>query len=184
MQHNEAEFVSALIDRRTRRALKQKGKGKSNADRLLICRELAHQMVWPLTDTELAMSDEIIASLDMSALYHGGIAGLKSGDDLLPAGQTGMNPRKNMSGTTNRFEFVYFTSDLPLARSYAGAVKGHAGAVYRVEPVGRAQIDSNVLRTILLMSHFIPLRENGQLAPGAPIAAFCAPSAKVVSVIP
>jgi hypothetical protein len=71
--------------------------------------------------------------------YHGGSARMHPGD-VLTAGA-----RPNSWGDTfddrGRSVYVYFTTDLSTAESYADAV-GPRGCVYEIEPAGEIEMDN------------------------------------------
>ena len=76
-----------------------------------------------------------------AVFYHGGAAGLAVGDFVLPGGQVDAESDTWYEGTDPEFCFV--TTDIVHAwhnALYCEAERG-AGAVYRVAPVGRLQLD-------------------------------------------
>ena len=80
----------------------------------------------------------------MSAItyWHGGQAGLRCGERVLPPSQTGAKNTLNQFGTGRvaRKDRVYVTTDFAAAMMYA---VGHPsrGHVYEVAPVGRLRDD-------------------------------------------
>ena len=80
---------------------------------------------------------EFVAETDF---WHGGAAGLKPGDLVLPPSHTGVVSAAGMAGMPTRNDRVYFTTVHDVARGYAAHTPG-LNAVYRVEPVGDLEKD-------------------------------------------
>lgn len=92
-------------------------------------------------------------------LFHGGCPGLRTGDLILPADDVGTASVSGDRGAPYRTDRVYVTTDLSLARSYAGiyaspkAIRDQLagrlpslrelsyGDVYEVEPLGPLEPD-------------------------------------------
>lgn len=84
-------------------------------------------------------------------MFHGGAAGLAVGDVLLPAAELRSVYAYLDPMATYDPELVYFTTDVDVARSYAGRYVNPAGAVqpgdlYRVCPLGPVRIDPDYSR--------------------------------------
>lgn len=94
-------------------------------------------------------------------LYHGGVAGLRAGELLLPPAETGwkpprldaavrfngQSPREYLGPDLNRGDRVYLTTDRELARGYAGyraLADGMFGALYIAEPEGETETDPDL----------------------------------------
>jgi len=102
------------------------------------------------------MPDENIAR---TPLFHGGCPGLKVGDLILPADRVDTDSVSGSQGAPYRTDRVYVTSDVLVARSYAGvyaspkALRDQLGGklpsfrelsygdVYEVEPLGALEPD-------------------------------------------
>lgn len=80
---------------------------------------------------------ELIAATDF---WHGGAAGRRPGDLILPPSHTGAVSVAGMAGMPTRNDRVYFTTVYEVARGYAAHHRG-SNAVYRVEPVGGLEPD-------------------------------------------
>ncbi|MCC6001897.1 MAG: hypothetical protein JJU19_13705 [Pararhodobacter sp.] len=102
----------------------------------------------PLTPSELVLSAKIVAAFAGRSWYHGGAIGRAVGDLLLPASETGADPRNNGDRVLWRRDFVYITDDLDTAILYAKKAPGLT--VYRVQPVGTVQVDPAHLRAMRL----------------------------------
>ena len=86
-----------------------------------------------------------------TGMFHGGAAGLAVGDVLLPAAELRSVYAYLDPMATYDPELVYFTTDVDVARSYAGRYVNPAGAVqpgdlYRVRPLGPVRIDPDYSR--------------------------------------
>lgn len=107
----------------------------------------------------------------MTTYYHGGVAGLRVGDSILPPTITGARPRFDLPGVTPecrrsaaltyRRDRVYLITRLDLACRLA--VAHVSGTVYRVRPAGVIELDPDWV--------------------GAPGVAVMAPSAEIVEVM-
>ena len=72
--------------------------------------------------------------------YHGGAPGLSAGDELLPADETGLDPR--LEGDKRlRLQNIFITTGLTHAIFYAVFFPLREGAVYRVKPIGKVRPD-------------------------------------------
>jgi len=77
-----------------------------------------------------------------STFWHGGVPGLRVGDELLPGGGgllAAQTARGSSDGAHLNSGLVYFTTDRELARAYAQSLKVlgvGTGSLYRVEPLG------------------------------------------------
>ncbi len=73
----------------------------------------------------------------MTAYYHGGPAGLRIGDHILPSAETGA-PSTASFGAAGicRRDRVYVTTDVNAAVPYASAHWPGRGRVYRIDPIG------------------------------------------------
>ena len=103
----------------------------------------------PLSESEIALSEKIAAWRDGQGgeWFHGGIRGRAVGDYLLPATETGQDPRNNGDLFLWRKNFVYITHSITDAAIYAHKC---SGVVYRVRPLGRLGVDPTALRRLRL----------------------------------
>jgi hypothetical protein len=94
----------------------------------------------------------------MTVYYHGGVAGLRRGNLILPPAETGAVSIADVGVPTSelaakvarnhRKDRVYLTARLDVARVFASlAVTGRkrGGDVYRVEPLGEIEVDMDYL---------------------------------------
>lgn len=87
----------------------------------------------------------------MKRYFHGGIPGLKIGDELLPANAIGDKPSlTTLVPGKARTDRVYLTTDRFCAEAYAAMYPG-GGAIYLAEPIGPTAGDPDA-PTLSIMS--------------------------------
>ena len=86
-----------------------------------------------LSIDESVLAQAILRYHGHRPLYHGGGAGIKDGEQLLPSKLTGLDPRSSGQLLADRVGFVHVTSDIHTARHYANSVPSR-GDVYHVQP--------------------------------------------------
>jgi len=125
-----------------------------------LCFEMYHL---PASPGELLLAARIVAfRLDESpSWYHGGASGLQPGEFVLPAKQTGADPRGEGHKFLGRTEFAYITHDYDYAAFYAQKC---GGCVYRVRPVGKVDVGLQVLRAQRLHEKIMGIKH----LPGGP----------------
>lgn len=139
------------------------------------------KLAGPLSERERHLSDWLVSKVEPCRWYHGGFGGLAAGDELLPAGLTGADPRREGDLVSDRLSRVYFTPDRDFADQYRQQVPG--GQLYVVNPAGRIEADPADLRMLVLMDrHVLPLFNEG-LAEALHAKGFCAPRATIVEVL-
>jgi hypothetical protein len=75
-------------------------------------------------------------------LYHGGVAGLRVGDYLLPPSRTHARSCSDFGADgSHSNQHVYLTPSVQLALRYAALVSRHPGWVYEVVPLGAVEHD-------------------------------------------
>lgn len=102
----------------------------------------------PFNDAEQALSDAVVRLVN-GPWFHGGLPGRVPGDLLLPASETGMDPRNCGDEIMSRGRFVYVTPSRDVARVYAEHARG---LVYQVRPIGPLLVDPVDLRSFLLVA--------------------------------
>jgi rifampin ADP-ribosylating transferase len=73
--------------------------------------------------------------------YHGGVPGLRVGQKILPAQQTGAKSCGDYVHYNHRMDRVYVTTDRDAATVFAAMHPSGRGVVYRVQPEGDIEPD-------------------------------------------
>lgn len=163
------------------RALARQLRGKPLQQQFGICNLYASiRMAGPFNAEERALSDQLVSRAMPCDWFHGGVGGLGAGGVLLPASETGADPRGEGRVVSDRFGRVFFTPYLDLAQQYAAKVK--AGAVYRVAPQGPIEADPADLRMMILIDrHIMPVTDI--LGDMLEAVGFCASRAAILEVL-
>ncbi|AZQ66934.1 hypothetical protein EF888_07145 [Silicimonas algicola] len=182
------------LNRQQRRAVKSLSRGKSLGETYVLAQAAVNLSLGAPMMPEEAERAEAIARHHLGrSWFHGGPSGFCEGFTLLPAGQTGANPRRHVRGhAEDRRRWVFIASDYETAAKYAARI---GGTVYEVEPVGPVYADLEEFRSALMVveQH---LEQNPRLAAlvsvlsqdeqdaelAKRITQYCCGSAKVVSV--
>lgn len=96
---------------------------------------MQHGTPAPLSQHAEALGDWIVAQFQGARWYHGGPPGLLPGTRLIPASETGLDPRSNGGMVPDRERFVHITASRAQAEDFARSYPG-GGVAYEVEPVG------------------------------------------------
>lgn len=137
------------MNRRILREFAARTRGMGMRDKLAVARMVAEEgITGPLSDEERSLSAAILARLGPGDWYHGGLPGLRQGDELRPAHVTGSDPRGMGGAVPDRARHVFITRDRALAGRYAELARG---VIYAVQPLGRIDVDPMELRTFRLV---------------------------------
>ncbi|TDK49648.1 NAD(+)--rifampin ADP-ribosyltransferase [Antarcticimicrobium luteum] len=174
------------MNRGTRKAIQKRAKRVPLADRPLfynmVCGE---NLRWPLTAGERKRSAEIVAQLDPDTpFFHGGLAGRVMGNYLLPASETGHDPKNLKEHFPTRASLVYLTTSIDEAGIYAIQTGGKPGAIYLVEPEGPLELDVETFRPLeLMLADRDLVRRYGRATLISSATAFACPRAKVLGIV-
>tara|TARA_R110002051_G_C8765357_1_gene502447 strand:- start:3027 stop:3539 length:513 start_codon:yes stop_codon:yes gene_type:complete len=109
---------------------------------------VAIEYAGPMTDEEQAFSDAAVEKLGDFIWFHGGLSGRKVGDLLLPASETGSDPRGQNTATPDRTTHVYMSQNQKEASKFARWAEGD---LYSIDPIGVIEIDPTWLRLAMVM---------------------------------
>lgn len=174
------------MNRRDRKAIQKRAKQVPLADRPLFYNMVCGQNFrWPLTAEERQRSAEIVAQLDPDTpFFHGGLAGRGVGDYLLPASETGLDPKNLKEHFPTRAGHVYLTTSIEEAGTYAIQTGGKPGAIYLVEPEGPLELDVESFRPLeLMLADRDLVRRYGRDTLISTASAFACPRGKVLGIV-
>lgn len=145
---------------------------------LQMCRVMV-EPVWygPLSEEEAALSDRLVEAHAPPDWYHGGGPTLKIGDILLPAKDTGADPRGFKNIVPDRLEHVYITGNKKLAACFAEHTEGN---VFRVRPLGKVIVDPTELRTIITFARVLRVEITQEIIRDLAQQNFCCPRAEII----
>ena len=138
------------LNRQQRRAFRSLSKGKGLRERFVLAQAAVNLGLGaPMTPEEAERAEAIARHHLGGPWFHGGPAGFCEGFTLLPAGQTGANPRRHVRGhAEDRKRWVFIASDYATAAKYAARI---GGVVYEVQPVGQVYADLEEFRAALMV---------------------------------
>ena len=111
---------------------------------------VGRQLTGPLSHWDKEIADSVTSTVKAERVtwYHGGPAGRRVGDRLLPSRVTGKDPAKQGNHIPARMQYVYITHHREAAALFAcrNELMGNLSRVYRVEPAGTLSVDVEGLR--------------------------------------
>lgn len=168
------------MNRTDRRKIIKLARGMPPLEKLKFFSFEARRIASPMTDVERVAAVSAGAALKGGVLfYHGGTAGRRPGDHLLPPAITGADPMGAGPDYLHRVENVFVTTCLHVARGYAQRFQN--GCVYRVEPERPLIADPVYLRAAVLFRADPEL--NGEVNFAEILTAYSCPRAEVLEVL-